>query len=250
MKTKKFILTVFTLLLAVGIQAQTNPSPKKIIIIDGHFFNQIPVARENVAKVYILNAPSGTIAVGVELSTPLPKKALQYSVPIEQIPEGKLLLQRYNEAKGANKGINISFKNEPGLKAGNKFPDFSATDIQGRKWTNADVKGKVMVLNLWFTGCGPCRSEMPELSEWKNEMPDVMFFSSTYEDADTARPVLEKQRFNWIPIVNDTQFKEFVGSNGYPMTIIIDKEGIISKVEYGTSPLQREELKEKIQSLR
>ena len=250
MKTKKFLLTVFTLLVAACIYAQTNSSPKKIIIIDGHFFNEMPVSRENIAKVYILKTPSGTIAMGVELSEPLPEKALQYSVSIEQIPEGKLLLQKYNEAKTAQKGIQLSFESAPGLKEGSKFPDFSATDIQGKKWTNADVKGKVMVLNLWFTGCGPCRSEMPALSKWKNEMPDVMFFSSTYEDAETARPIIESQHFNWIPIVNDTQFKEFVGSNGYPMTIVIDKEGIISKVEYGTSPVQRDELKEKIQSLR
>lgn len=64
-----------------------------------------------------------------------------------------------------------------------------------------------MVLNLWFTGCAPCRAEMPILSTWKDEMPDVMFFSSTYEDAEKAKPVLEQQKFNWIPLINDKQFK-------------------------------------------
>ena len=107
-----------------------------------------------------------------------------------------------------------------------------------------------MVLYLWFTGCGPCRAEMPELSEWKNEMPEVMFFSSTYESPEIARQVLDKGTFNRIALVNDTQFKKFIGSNGYPLTIVVDKNGTIAKVEYGTSPEQREELKKTILSLR
>lgn len=81
-------------------------------------------------------------------------------------------------------------------------------------------------------------------------MPDVMFFSSTYERPETARPVLEKQQFNWIPLVNDTIFKNYIGSNGYPMTVVVDKDGIIRQVEFGTTPLQREKLKQTIQSLR
>lgn len=249
MKTMKFFLIVLSMLLGLYINAQTT-TPKKIIIIDGHFFNEIPVAKQNITKMHILKTPSGTTAVGIELSQPLPDAALQYAIAIEQVSEGELLLQRYNEAKANSKGVSISFNNTPTLKEGDKFPDFSAIDIDGKKWTNTDVKGKVMVLNLWFTGCAPCRAEMPELSKWKDEMPDVMFFSSTYENAKRARPVLESQKFNWIPLVNDTQFKEFIGNNGYPMTIVIDKNGIISKVEYGTSLMQRNELKKKIQSLR
>ena len=127
---------------------------------------------------------------------------------------------------------------------------FSATDIDGKQWTREDVKGKVMVLNLWYSGCAPCRAEMPELSTWKNEMPDVMYFSATYESAEVARPIVEKQGFNWIHLVDNTQFKEFIGSNGYPMTIIVDKAGIVSMIEHGTSPTQRAELKKKIEELR
>ena len=77
---------------------------------------------------------------------------------------------------------------------------------------------------------------MPELSTWKDEMPDVMFFSSTYESAE-------------IPIVNDTLFTKYIGNNGYPLTVVIDRNGIVAMVEYGTSATQREALKQKIKSL-
>ena len=241
---------MFAMLLAVGANAQDASKSKKIIIIDGYFFREMPVDKSKLSKIYMLKIPNGTSAVGLELSEALPEKVLKLAVPVEQIPEGKLLLERYNEAKSAQKGVSIRVAREELLKEGDKFPDFKATDIDGKTWTSADVKGKIMVLNLWYTGCGPCRAEMPELSTWKDEMPEVMFFSSTYEDARRARPVLESKKFNWIPLVNDTEFVKFVGNNGYPMTIVIDKEGIVAKVEYGTSSVQRAELKEKIQSLR
>ncbi len=106
-----------------------------------------------------------------------------------------------------------------------------------------------MVLNLWFSGCGPCRAEMPELSEWKKTIPDVMFFASTYEDPETVRYVLDRTEFNWIQLVQDTQFFKWTGTKGYPLTLIVDKSGIVSHVEYGTSSAKREALRQKILEL-
>lgn len=184
------------------------------------------------------------------MDNPLPEEAKRFAIPKDSIPEADLLLEQYNEKKSQSIKFSVVKSNEGTLKVGDKFPDFRAEDINGKQWTNADVKGKVMVLNCWFTGCGPCRAEMPEVSSWKDEMPDVMFFSSTYEKPSTARPVLESRKFNWIALVNDKQFKDYLGGNGYPMTVVVDKEGIIRQVEFGTSPMQRETLKNTIQSLR
>lgn len=251
MKSVRFLAAVCALFLsAASASAQPASQPRKIIVIDGCFFHEMPVATDKITGVHFLKTPSGASAVGFELSEPLPDAALRYAVPAEQIPEASVLLEEYNKAKALGSGTSLSFVREPLLEVGSRFPDFSATDLDGRTWTSADIAGKVMVLNLWFTGCGPCRAEMPELSRWKEEMPDVMFFSSTYENAERARPVLEKQGFNWIPLVGDTQFRKFVGSNGYPVTIVVDKQGIVSQVEYGTSPVQRDALKATVRSLR
>lgn len=247
---KKLLFALACCVLALNVHAQTASEAQKIIIIDGYFFNEMPVSVQQLTSIYLIETPDGTSAMGLTLSEPLSEKALKYAIPPEQIPESQLLLERYREAIERASGTSVKVQREATLNVGDKFPEFAAVDIDGRRWSNADVKGKVMVLNLWFTGCGPCRAEMPELSTWKDEMPDVMFFSSTYEDAQRARPVLESRKFNWIPLVNDTQFTQFIGNNGYPMTIVVDKEGIIAQVEYGTSPVQREELKAKIRQLR
>lgn len=228
----------------------------RLIIINGYFFNELPSDIKNNdtpqdMKIFTVETPNEAKVVCMySPSLKLSEASLRYAIPVENIKESEELLRRYNEQK-ENDGINFTMQAiKPLIKVRDKFPDFSATDIVGKTWTNADVDGKVMVLNLWFTGCGPCRKEMPELSSWKDEMPDVMFFSSTYEAPEIAKQVLDKVRFNWIPLVNDTQFRNFIGDNGYPLTIVVDKSGKIAAFEYGTSPEQRESLKNKISELR
>ena len=245
MRQSKLFLIILFLFAVFCVNAQTS-KPQKLIVIDGHFFNEMPVSKQSIAKMHMLQTPNGTMALGLELSIELSEEALKHALPLEQVPEADILLQRYNEAKSASSSLNVVIAKKSMLKVGDKFPDFTATDINGKQWTQKDIKGKVMVLNLWFSGCGPCRSEMSELSTWKNEMPDVMFFSATYESAEIARPIIEKQGFNWIHLIDNTQFKEFVGNNGYPMTIIVDKAGVVSMIEFGTSPTQRTKLKEEI----
>lgn len=255
MKKIALILAAVCAMAAVRAVAQETSAPKRIIIIDSKFFRNLP---EGVAKMmtpdgikfFMISTPNGTKAVGIKMPEPLSDEVLRDTLPMAQVPEAVELLRRFDEAQAKSEGIKVSSnKTEPLLKEGTKFPEFTATDMDGRTWDNADVKGKVMVLNIWFTGCGPCRAEMPELSTWKDEMPDVMFFSSTYESADIARPVIESCKFNWIPLVNDTLFHQYIGNNGYPLTVVIDKEGIVAMVEYGTSATQREALKQKITSL-
>lgn len=247
---------VFSLVILFGITTSAQ-KPKRIIIFNGRFFNELPSSVKNDEmprdiKMFFIETPNGTKAVGMySPSVELSEKALQYAIPVENVNEGAELLRRYNEQKDNSDEIKFTIgASKPIVKVGDAFPEFSAMDIDGKTWTNADISGKVMVLNLWFSGCGPCRREMPELSAWKDEMPDVMFFSSTYESPDIARQVLDKVNFNWIPLVNDTQFKEWIGGNGYPMTIVVDKSGKIATFEYGTSPEQRASIKNKISELR
>lgn len=248
---KKYFFTLVAVLLAACVCAQTATPKKRIIVINGCFFNEMPVSGRKIAKMYLLKTADGATATGITLVDSLPALAMQYAIPKDSVPNADALLQAYNEqaAKSGGTAVRVS-ANDAAIKEGDKMPFFSATDIDGRKWSSDDVKGKVMVLNLWFTGCSPCRNEMPELSEWKNEMPDVMFFSSTFESEKKARPVIEAKKFNWIHFVNDTQFNDFVGGNGYPVTVVVAKDGTIAKVEYGSAPVQRIELKEKIKSLR
>lgn len=250
----RVFLLSFMMFLCVSVFAQES---KKLIIVNGYFFNEMPTAfksgtADKHVKFYIISTPDNKKVVGMHSpSIKLSDEAIKYSIPVEQVKDGEEIMRRYNDKVKSTAGISSTIAGvKPLLKVGDIFPNFSATDIDGKNWTNDDVKGKVMVLNLWYTGCGPCRKEMPELSKWKDEMADVIFFSSTYESTDIAKPVLDKMGFNWIHLVNDNQFYKLIGRNGYPLTIIVDKIGKIVAFEYGTSHEQRDALKRKIMEIR
>ena len=131
-------------------------------------------------------------------------------------------------------------------KAGELFPSFRETDIDGRIWTNDSVRGRVMVLNLWYSGCGSCRAEMPELSTWKEQMPEVMFFSATFHDAETAKRITDKHHFTWTHLVEAKDMMSWIGTEGFPLTIVVDKQGIVRYAVHGTSEEKRAELVAKI----
>ena len=118
--------------------------------------------------------------------------------------------------------------------------------MDGRTWTNDSVIGRVMVINLWYSGCGPCRAEMPILSEWKEQLPGVMFFSATYHDAETAKRITDKHHFTWTHLVEAKDMMAWIGYEGFPLTIVVDKKGIVRHAVHGTNETKREELLAKI----
>ena len=137
------------------------------------------------------------------------------------------------------------------LAVGRPLPGtFAERDIQGTLWTQDSLRGHVTVINVWYSGCGPCRKEMPILSAWKDKMPGVLFLSANFENADKVRAITAKEQFNWVHIANDTYFTKCVGSGGYPLTIVLDSAGIVRYCQNGTSERIRQDILQLIGTLK
>ena len=55
---------------------------------------------------------------------------------------------------------------------GKEMPLLSLKTISGEKIETKDLKGKVIVINLWFTTCHPCIAELPALNKLVKEYKD------------------------------------------------------------------------------
>lgn len=57
------------------------------------------------------------------------------------------------------------------VDAGFRAPDFAVADDRGETVTLATFAGKVVLLNVWATWCGPCREEMPSMERLYGQFP-------------------------------------------------------------------------------
>ena len=126
--------------------------------------------------------------------------------------------------------------------------EMAGCDFNGKK-TDELIKGRKVVVNAWFSGCGPCLREMPILSEWKEQLPDVLFLSVNFEKADKVRRITQQRGFNWNHIYDDKYFVRFVGTGGFPLFLVLDEKGIVRYVGNGTNDSKRAEIQKLIKSL-
>lgn len=91
---------------------------------------------------------------------------------------------------------------------GKPVPALSLTDMKGRAWNLASLKGKVVVLNFWATWCEPCRAEMPALAELsrKHSPEQLVVLAVNYQE-------------------NEARIRRYVESLQATFPVLLDRDG-------------------------
>lgn len=124
---------------------------------------------------------------------------------------------------------------EAEFEDGEKALDFIVTDMNGNTIKLSEQKGKVVVINFWFTKCAPCVNEMPELNKLAEDFKDkdVLFLAITFNKKDIIKQFLDETAFNYTIAPNANDVITMYGVQSYPTSIVINKEGEIALKEIG-----------------
>ena len=122
-------------------------------------------------------------------------------------------------------------------------PDFTLTDLNGRKINLAMYRGQVVLLNFWATWCAPCRAEIPEFMTLQNRYGNqgLQIVGISLDDDPQAVLAFYKQfKMNYPVAVGDASLAErFGGILGLPVTFLIGCDGRIQGKQSGQADILR-----------
>ena len=110
--------------------------------------------------------------------------------------------------------------------------NFELKTIEGNVVKLSDYKGKMVFLNFWATWCPPCKGEMPDLQEVRNQLKTgnnaVLLAVNIQEDNETVNSFVQQNNLT-LPILMDStgEIAQQYGIRSIPTTFVIDKDGNI-----------------------
>lgn len=133
------------------------------------------------------------------------------------------------------------------LDTGDRAPPLKGTTLDGKPFDLAALKGKVVVVNLWATWCGPCRDEMPLLDAFakKYAARGVVLVGLNEDEAKDLAEVKQAM----APFSYPALLAEHAEDDGFraprvlPVTYVIDAGGTVrAKLWPGGTPVTEESL--------
>ncbi len=135
------------------------------------------------------------------------------------------------------------------LPEGSLAPDWSLPTINGDLVRLSDLKGNVVMLDIFYKGCAPCCAAMPFLQSLHEKYQDkgfIMIGIDPIDDPvkDEMADFLAKRGITYTVLFAERNFSDYYRIEGYPTMLLLDREGNILMNQRGYSS-QREAMYEK-----
>lgn len=124
-------------------------------------------------------------------------------------------------------------------------------NLDGSTFKVTDRKGKVLILNLWATWCGPCRKEMPALVRMQDalgEKLEIIGVNTDDESVEDINKFAADMKLNYTLVWADTKTQaellKISKFGGIPQSFVIDQEGNLRAVFRGANPADIKKMEE------
>ncbi len=149
----------------------------------------------------------------------------------------------------------------PALIAGNPAPAFTAHDTTGQLWTVGAKQHKPTLLHFWVHWCPHCRSDQSQIQALFDTFHDNAVMQLVTVNMDQERDKINefmKEQHITYPVIiaqdvaatpNGVNIPELYQVRGFPVTYLIDAQGIIRKKITGSFVESKQDLAAAIQEL-
>lgn len=123
-------------------------------------------------------------------------------------------------------------------KVGTDGLQFAYPDKEGNQISFASLKGKVVLVDVWATWCGPCKSEFPHLKQLEKDIegkPIQIVSISTDSEKDKAKwlQMIKDENLGGMQLYagQDNEFSKYYKVNTIPRFLVFDKNGKIVNID-------------------